>query len=166
MAKLSAKKETVKEISDKFRESDAVVLVDYRGLDVDEVTELRRQLREADIDYKVYKNTLTRRAVQDVELEELNDSLVGPTAVAFSEEDVVSPAKILYNFAKEHEALEVKGGVIEGQVVEIEQLEELSKLPDYDGLVSMLLSVLQAPIRDLAYVTKAVAEEKEEADEE
>lgn len=166
MAKLSAKKETVKEISDKFRESDAVVLVDYRGLDVDEVTELRRQLREADIDYKVYKNTLTRRAVQDVELEELNDSLVGPTAVAFSEEDVVSPAKILYNFAKEHEALEVKGGVIEGQVVEIEQLEELSKLPDYDGLVSMLLSVLQAPIRDLAYVTKAVAEEKEEAGEE
>lgn len=166
MAKLSAKKETVKEISDKFRESDAAVLVDYRGLDVHEVTELRKQLREAGIDYKVYKNTLTRRAIQDVELEELNDMLVGPTAVAFSEDDVVTPAKILYNFAKDHEALEVKGGVIEGEVVELEQLEELSQLPDYNGLVSMLLSVLQAPIRDLAYVTKAVAEEKEEAGEE
>lgn len=166
MAKLDAKKQTVQEITDKFRESDAAVLVDYRGLNVHEVTELRRELREADIDYKVYKNTLTRRAVKDVELEQLNDTLTGPTAVAFSKDDVVSPAKILYKFAKDHEALEIKGGVIEGEVVEIEQLEELSKLPDYNGLVSMLLSVLQAPIRNLAYATKAVADEKEEATEE
>lgn len=165
MSKLEAKKETVQEIANKFKESDAAVLVDYRGLNVHEVTELRRQLREAGVDYKVYKNTLTRRAIQDFELDELNEKLVGPTAVAFSEEDVVTPAKILYGFAKDHEALEVKGGVIEGEVVEVDQIEELSKLPDYDGLVSMLLSVLQAPMRNLAYVTQAVADEKDEAEE-
>lgn len=162
MANIDVKKETVQEITEKFRDSDAAVLVDYRGLNVQEVTELRKQLREANIDYKVYKNTLARRAVKDVELDELTDTLVGPTAVAFSKEDVVAPAKILYNFAKDHEALEIKGGVIEGKVVELEQIEELSKLPDYNGLVSMLLSVLQAPIRNLAYATKAVAEQKEE----
>lgn len=165
VANIETKKETVKEITEKFRNSDAAIFVDYRGLNVHEVTELRKELREANVDYKVYKNTLTRRAVKEVELEELNDTLVGPTAVAFSEEDVVAPAKILYNFAKDHEALEIKGGVIEGEVVSLEQIEELSKLPDYNGLVSMLLSVLQAPIRNLAYATKAVADQKEEAGE-
>lgn len=165
MASIESKKAAVQEIADKFRENDAAVLVDYRGLTVHEVTALRKELRDAGIDYKVYKNTMTRRAVQDVELEGLEDTLVGPTAVAFSKEDVVAPAKILYNFAKDHDALEIKGGVIEGEVVSLEQIEELSKLPDYNGLVSMLLSVLQAPIRNLAYATKAIAEQKEESAE-
>src|SRR5699024_5565813 len=123
------------------------------------------ELRDANIDYKVYKNTLARRAVKDVELEELTDTLVGPTAIAFSEEDVVAPAKILYNFAKDHDSLEIKGGVLEGEVVSLDQIEELSKLPDYNGLVSMLLSVLQAPIRNLAYATQAIADQQEESDE-
>src|SRR5699024_4334402 len=117
MANINTKKETVKEITEKFRDSDAAVLVDYRGLNVAEITALRKELRDANVDYKVYKNTLTRRAVKDVELDELNDTIVGPTAVAFSKDDVVAPAKILYEFAKKHEALEIKGGVIEGQVV-------------------------------------------------
>src|SRR5690625_6902426 len=102
------------------------------------------------MDYKIYKNTMTRPAVTNAELEELTDSLVGPTAVAFSKDDVVAPAKILHEFSKKHEALEIKGGVIEGRVATLDEIKELSTLPDYDGLVSMLLSVLQSSIRNLA----------------
>lgn len=156
------KKQIVSEIADKLRNSKSTILVDYRGLDVAEVTELRQQLREAGVDFKVYKNTMTRRATEEAELSELNETLVGPTAIAFSEEDVVAPAKILNNFAKDHNELEIKGGVIEGKVASLEQIKELADLPNYEGLVSMLLSVLQAPVRNFAYVTKAVAEQKEE----
>lgn len=159
---IEKKKSVVQEITEQFRESQSTVVVNYRGLDVAEVTALRKELRDAGVEYKVYKNTMTRRAVANVELEELNDTLVGPTAVAFSKDDVVAPARIINNFAKDHEALEIKGGVIEGEVASVEQIKELAQLPDHDGLVSMLLSVLQAPIRNLAYATKAIAEQKEE----
>src|SRR5690625_1468029 len=165
MASIEAKKQVVTEIAEKFTESQSSVLVDYRGLDVAEITALRKELRDNNIDYKVYKNTLTRRAVEQANLTELNESLVGPTAVAFGKDDVVAPAKILHEFSKKHEALEIKGGVIEGRVATLDEIKELSTLPDYDGLVSMLLSVLQAPIRNLAYVTKAVSDQKEEAAE-
>jgi large subunit ribosomal protein L10 len=131
-------------------------------LNVAEVTELRKQLREAGIEFKVYKNTLTRRAVEKLELTDLNDALVGPNAIAFGGEDVVAPAKILNNFAKEHEALEIKAGVIEGNVASVEEIKALAELPSREGLLSMLLSVLQAPIRNLALATKAVADQKEE----
>lgn len=159
---IDAKKQVVQEIADKLQASQSTVIVNYRGLDVAEVTELRKQLREEGVDFKVYKNTMTRRAVEQAELNGLSDTLVGPTAIAFSTEDVIAPAKVLGKFAKEHEALEIKGGVIEGKVATLEQLTELAQLPNYDGLVSMLLSVLQAPIRNLAYVTKAISEQKEE----
>ncbi|MFZ3578077.1 50S ribosomal protein L10 [Virgibacillus sp. DJP39] len=159
---IDAKKQVVQEIADKFQNSQSTVLVNYRGLDVAAVTELRKQLREENIDFKVYKNTMTRRAVEQAELNELSDSLIGPTAIAFSKDDVIAPAKILSKFAKSHKELEIKGGVIEGKIASLEQLNELAELPNYDGLVSMLLSVLQAPIRNLAYATKAIAEQKEE----
>ncbi|MDL4841373.1 50S ribosomal protein L10 [Aquibacillus rhizosphaerae] len=159
---IESKKQIVTEIADKFRESKSTIVVDYRGLDVAEVTELRNQLREAGVEFKVYKNTMTRRATESVELTDLHETLVGPTAIAFSPEDVVAPAKILNNFAKDHEALEIKGGVIEGKVASLEQIKELASLPNYEGLLSMLLSVLQAPVRNFAYATKAVAEQKEE----
>ncbi|MEI3607897.1 50S ribosomal protein L10 [Pseudogracilibacillus sp. SE30717A] len=165
MGTLDAKKQLVNEISEKFQESQSSVLVDYRGLNVAEITALRKELRDNNIDYRVYKNTMSRRAVADTELSDLQDSLVGPTAIAFSKEDVVAPAKILHEFSKKHEALEIKGGVIEGKVATLDEIKELSTLPDYNGLVSMLLSVLQAPIRNLAYATKAIAEQKEEAAE-
>ncbi|MRG88005.1 50S ribosomal protein L10 [Salinibacillus xinjiangensis] len=158
------KKQVVSEIADKLKTSQSTILVDYRGLDVEEVTELRTQLREANVDFKVYKNTMTRRATAEAGLEGLDDVLVGPTAIAFSEEDVVAPAKVLNNFAKEHEDLEIKGGVIEGNVATLEQIKELADLPNYEGLLSMLLSVLQAPVRNFAYATKAIAEQKEEAE--
>lgn len=162
MSKLEGKKQLVEEITTKFRESQTTVFVDYRGLDVGEITELRKNLREAGVDYKVYKNTLTRRAVEQIEIEGLDDAMVGPTAVAFSKDDVIAPAKVIHNFAKEHKELEIKGGLIEGEVATIEQLKELATLPDYEGLLSMLLSVLQAPMRNLAYATKSIADQKEE----
>jgi|SRR5690625_238866 len=166
MATIEAKKQVVQEIADKFTESQSTVLVDYRGLNVEEVTALRKELRDNNVDYKVYKNTLARRAIADTDLSELTESLVGPTAIAFSKEDVIAPAKILHEFSKKHDALEIKGGVIEGKVATLDELQELSTLPDHDGLVSMLLSVLQAPIRNLAYATKAIAEQQEEESEE
>lgn len=165
MSVIEAKKQIVEEISEKFKDSQSAVLVDYRGLNVAEITALRKELRDNNIEYKVYKNTLTRRAVESAELSELSEQLVGPTAVAFGKDDVVAPARILHNFSKDHEALEIKGGVIEGKVATLDEIKELSTLPDHDGLVSMLLSVLQAPIRNLAYATKAIADQKEEAGE-
>lgn len=162
MSKLVSKKELVEEITTKFRESKTTVFVDYRGLDVAQITELRRNLREAGVDYKVYKNTMTRRALAEVEMEGLDDIIVGPTAVAFSNEDVIAPAKVIHAFAKANDQLEIKGGVIDGELATIEQLKELATLPDYDGLVSMLLSVLQAPMRNLAYATQQIADEKTE----
>ncbi|MBB3870021.1 50S ribosomal protein L10 [Geobacillus sp. NFOSA3] len=159
---IELKKQIVAEIAEKFRASKSTVIVDYRGLNVAEVTELRKRLREAGVEFKVYKNTLTRRALAEVGLEGLNDVLTGPNAIAFSKEDVVAPAKILSEFAKDHEALEIKAGVIEGNIATLEEINALAKLPSREGLLSMLLSVLQAPIRNFALVAKAVADKKEE----
>jgi large subunit ribosomal protein L10 len=159
---IEQKKQIVEEISTKFRESKSTIIVDYRGLSVGEVTELRKQLREAGVEFKVFKNTMTRRAVELAELTGLEGALTGPNAVAFSKDDVIAPAKILNEFSKKHEALEIKAGVIEGTVATVEEVKALAELPSREGLLSMLLSVLQAPIRNLALATKAVADQKEE----
>ena len=159
---IEQKKQLVDEITDKFKSSTAVVVVDYRGLNVAEVTELRKQLREAGVEFKVYKNTMTRRAVEAAGLDGLNSALTGPNAIAFSTEDVVAPARILNDFAKDHEALEIKAGVIEGNVATVDEIKALATLPSREGLLSMLLSVLQAPIRNFALAAKAVADQKEE----
>lgn len=160
---IEKKKQVVSEIAGKFRESKSTVLVDYRGLSVAEITELRKQLREAGIDFKVYKNSMMRRATAETDLTGLDEQLIGPTAVAFSNEDVVAPAKILNNFAKDHEALEIKSGVIEGEIASVDHIKTLANLPSREGLLSMLCSVLQAPVRNFALAAKAVAEQKEES---
>ncbi|EUJ30342.1 Vegetative protein 300 [Listeria grayi] len=159
---IEAKQNAVNEIKTKIEESVSTVIVDYRGLNVAEVTELRKQLREAGIDFKVYKNSLTRRAVAANSLEGLDEVLTGPNAIAFSNEDVVAPAKILNDFSKDHEALEIKAGIIEGKVSSLEEIKALADLPSREGLLSMLCNVLQAPVRGLAIATKAVADQKEE----
>ncbi|MGG5254593.1 50S ribosomal protein L10 [Neobacillus sp. SM06] len=159
---IEQKKQIVSEIADKLKNSKSTIVVDYRGLTVAEVTELRKQLREAGVDFKVYKNSMVRRAADAAELSGLNDALTGPNAIAFSNEDVVAPAKILNEFAKKNEALELKAGVIEGNIATVEEIKALAELPSREGLLSMLLSVLQAPIRNLALAAKAVAEQKEE----
>ncbi|MED1919756.1 MULTISPECIES: 50S ribosomal protein L10 [Bacillus cereus group] len=159
---IETKQQVVTEIADKLRASKSTIVVDYRGLTVSEATELRKQLREAGVEFKVYKNSLTRRAAESAEMAELNEFLTGPNAIAFSNEDVVAPAKVLNDFAKNHEALEIKAGVIEGKLVTLDEVKAIATLPSREGLLSMLLSVLQAPIRNLALATKAVADQKEE----
>ena len=159
---IEAKKQHVDEISEQLKSSVSTVFVDYRGLTVAEVTELRKQLREAGVQYKVYKNTMLRRAAEKAGIEGLDEYLAGPTAVAFTTEDVVAPAKVIAGFAKEHEALEIKTGVMEGSVISADQVKTVGSLPSHEGLVSMLLSVLQAPMRNFAYAVKAVGESKEE----
>ncbi|MBA4603158.1 50S ribosomal protein L10 [Thermoactinomyces mirandus] len=162
---IEKKKQIVAEIAEKLEKSKSTIIADYRGLNVKQMNELRKQLREADVDFQVLKNTLTRRAAEKAGVSELNEHLTGPTAVAFSYEDVVAPAKILHGFAKENKELEIKGGMVEGKVVSIDEIKELAELPSYEGLLSMLLSVLQAPIRNFALVVKAVADKDGEAGE-
>lgn len=161
-AAIAKKAQLVDEVSAKFSEAASVVVVDYRGLTVEEVTELRKQLREAGVEMKVIKNSILSRAAEKAGLEGMKDVFVGPTAVAFSNEDVVAPAKIMNEFAEKAQALEIKGGVIEGKVSSVEELVALAKLPNREGLLSMLLSVLQAPVRNVAYAINAVADSKEE----
>jgi large subunit ribosomal protein L10 len=166
MSKVMEKKQqVVDEITSKLQDSQSTIVVDYRGLSVSEITELRKQLREAGVDFKVYKNSMTRRATEKVGLTELDEQLVGPTAIAFSNEDVVAPARILNKFSKDHKNLEIKAGVIEGRVATFDEVKALADLPSRDGLISMLLSVMQAPIRNFALATKAVAEQKEEQEQ-
>lgn len=159
---LEQKKQQVSEISAQLQESKSTVIVDYRGLNVTEMNDLRQQLREAGVDFKVYKNTMLRRATAEVGLTDLDEQLVGPTAVAFGGEEVVAPAKVINNFAQEHEALEIKTGVIEGQVADLAQIKDLAQLPSREGLLSMLCNVLQAPVRNFALGVQAVADQKEE----
>ncbi|WP_321386656.1 50S ribosomal protein L10 [uncultured Enterococcus sp.] len=161
-AAIAKKAGLVDDVTEKFKAAASVVIVDYRGLTVEEVTALRKQLRDANVEMKVIKNSILSRAAQAAGLEGLDEVFTGPTAVAFSNEDVVAPAKIMDEFAKDAKALEIKGGVIEGKVSSIEEITALAKLPSRDGLLSMLLSVLQAPVRNVAYAVKAVAEKQEE----
>lgn len=158
---IAKKAALVEEVTEKFKTAASVVIVDYRGLTVDEVTRLRKQLRDANVEMKVYKNSTLSRAAKAAGLEGLDEVFTGPTAVAFSNEDVVAPAKIINDFSEEAKALEIKGGIIEGEVSTVDEMVALAKLPNREGLLSMLLSVLQAPVRNVAYAINAVAEKDE-----
>ncbi|WP_166246010.1 50S ribosomal protein L10 [Paenibacillus turpanensis] len=158
---LEEKQQVVSEVKSKLTEYSCTVVADYRGLSVAQVTELRKRLREAGVEFQVIKNTLVRRATAEAELTELDEHLTGPTAYAFSKEDLIAPAKILTEFAKKNDALKVKGGIVEGRVVGFDQIKALADLPSREGLLSMLLSVLQAPVRNFALAVKAVSEKKE-----
>ena len=159
---IAKKAAIVEEVTEKFKTAASVVIVDYRGLTVDEVTKLRKQLRDANVEIRVIKNSILSRAEKAAGLEGLDEVFTGPTAVAFSNEDVVAPAKIIDEFSKEAKALEIKGGIIEGKVSTLEEVTALAKLPSREGLLSMLLSVLQAPVRNVAYAINAVAEKDSE----
>ena len=159
---IAKKAAIVEEVTEKFKTAASVVIVDYRGLTVDEVTRLRKQLRDANVEIRVIKNSILSRAAKAAGLEGLDEVFTGPTAVAFSNEDVVAPAKIIDEFSKEAKALEIKGGILEGKVSTLEEVTALAKLPSREGLLSMLLSVLQAPVRNVAYAINAVAEKDSE----
>lgn len=156
---LDAKQQVVSDVTAKLKDSKCTIIADYRGLNVAKVTELRKSLREAGVEFQVVKNTLARRATEGAELSGLNEYLTGPTAIAFSS-DLIAPAKILTQFAKKNEALKVKVGVLEGQILNVDEIKNLADLPSREGLLSMLLSVLQAPVRNFALAVKAVAEKE------
>jgi large subunit ribosomal protein L10 len=161
-AKILAEKQlAVSEVAEKLKNSKCTIVTDYRGLNVSQVTQLRKSLREAGVEFTVLKNSLTRRATANADLTELDQYLTGPTAIAFSTGDIVAPAKILTEFAKKNDKMSVKAGVVEGRVVGNDQIKALAELPSKEGLLSMLLSVLQAPVRNFALAVKAVAEKQE-----
>lgn len=159
---IAKKAEQVELIAEKMKAAASIVVVDSRGLTVEQDTNLRRSLRESDVEFKVIKNSILIRAAEKACLEDLKELFVGPSAVAFSNEDVIAPAKVISDFAKDAEALEIKGGSVDGKFTSVEEINALAKLPNKEGMLSMLLSVLQAPVRNVAYAVKAVAEKDEE----
>ncbi|AWN61580.1 50S ribosomal protein L10 [Streptococcus sobrinus] len=161
-AVIAKKAELVEAVAEKMKAAASIVVVDSRGLTVEQDTNLRRSLRDAGVELKVIKNSILSRAAEKAGLDDMKDLFVGPSAVAFSNEDVVAPAKIINDFAKEAEALEIKGGAVEGAVSSVEEIKALAALPNREGMLSMLLSVLQAPVRNVAYAVKAVADSKDE----
>ncbi|HGI4538507.1 TPA: 50S ribosomal protein L10 [Streptococcus agalactiae] len=159
---IAKKAEQVELIAEKMKAAASIVVVDSRGLTVEQDTNLRRSLRESDVEFKVIKNSILTRAAEKAGLEDLKELFVGPSAVAFSNEDVIAPAKVISDFAKDAEALEIKGSSVDGKFTSVEEINALAKLPNKEGMLSMLLSVLQAPVRNIAYAVKAVAEKDEE----
>lgn len=158
-AVLESKKNVVSEIQDKFSKSSSAVVAEYRGLSVAEVTELRKALRAEGVEMKVYKNTLAGKAAEAAGYGELKDALTGPNAIAFGKDETAA-ARVMSKFAKKHKDLVLKGGVVEGKVVDLDTINELAQLPNREGMLSMLLSVLQAPVASFARVVKAVADAK------
>ena len=157
-AVLAAKSETVKEISEKAKKSSTIIVCEYRGLTVAQIQEVRRALHKEKAEMSVYKNSLVERAVDELGYNELNDILSGPNAIVFSE-DVIAGAKVIAKYAKRHrDILIVKGGIVEGKFVDAKGILEVAKLPGKEGLISMFLSCLQAPIRSFACAVKAVAD--------
>ena len=162
MAKVELKAPIVAEISELLDGAQSAVLVDYRGLTVEQDTKLRKQLREAGITYKVYKNTMVNFAVKGTDFEGLSAHLEGPTAIAVSKDDATAPARILYNFSKEAEALELKAGVVEGTYYDTEGIKVIATIPSRDELLAKFLGSIQSPITNFARVIKQIAESKEE----
>ena len=162
MAKVELKQPIVQAIAEDIAGAQSAVLVDYRGLTVAEDTELRKQLREAGVIYKVCKNTMMKRAFEGTEFAGLDEYLEGPSAIAISKDDATAPARIICKFAKEAKALEVKAGVVEGTVYDANGIVELSKVPSREELLSKLLGSLQSPITNLARVLNQIAEQNGE----
>lgn len=162
---LAQKQAEVDEIAKQLTGVKSVIVVDYLGLTVEQATEMRAELREQNATMQVVKNTILRRAAEKAGVEGLEKFFVGPTAIAYSEEDPVGPAKIAAKFAKDVDAVEIKGGIIEGKAASLDEIQELATLPDRDGMLSMLVSVLQAPVRDFAMVVKALADKEDDGQE-
>ena len=160
MAKVELKKPIVEEISELLNGAATAVVVDYRGLTVAQDTELRRELREAGVVYKVYKNTMINFAVKGTEFEELSKHLEGPTAIAISKEDATAPARILFNFSKNAPKLELKAGVVDGTYYDEKGIQVIATIPSREELLSKLLGSMQSPITNFARVIKQIAEKE------
>ena len=161
MAKVELKQPVVAEIAELLNGAQSAVVVDYRGLTVEQDTQLRKQLREAGVSYKVYKNTMVRFAAKGTEFEALEPNLEGPTALAVSKTDATVAARILADFAKKAEALEIKGGVVEGTYYDAKGMQIVATIPSREILLGKLLGSIQSPITNLARVLNQIAEAKE-----
>ncbi len=159
---LSKKKDEVQAYKEKFEKSKLVILADYRGINVSDVTKVRADLRKSNTEYKVAKNSILRFAAKEAKLDELESLLEGPTAVAFSYDDYVDPAKVIYNYAKTSDFYKIKGGVMDGKVISVAEIERLAKLPSKEMLLTQLATVLLANIRNFAVVIDQVRQQKEE----
>ena len=161
MAKVELKQPIVEEIKGYAADAKSAVLVDYCGLTVEQDTQLRKKLREAGVVYKVYKNTLLKRAFEGTDFAQLDQHLEGPTAIAFGLEDATAPARILNEFTKEADALQLKAGVVEGTYYDEKGIKVIATIPSREVLLSKLLGSLQSPIANFARVIKQIAEKNE-----
>ena len=158
---INQKKEEVSKLAEKMKEAKIILLTDYRGINVTDVTNLRTDLRNVNAKYTVIKNNITRRALAEAGIEGLEDKLVGPTAVIMSNEDYLEPAKAIYNFTKNNDYYKIKGGVIEGKVMTAEEIITLAKLPSRETLLSMLAGALLGNISKVAVALDQVRIKKE-----
>jgi large subunit ribosomal protein L10 len=161
MAKVEIKKPIVEEIKANLDGAATAVVVDYRGLTVEQDTQLRKNLREAGVVYKVYKNTMINFAIEGTEFEPMKECLEGPTAIAICKDDATAAARVLAEFAKTAPALELKGGVVEGTYYDAKSIEAIAKIPSREVLISKFLGSIQSPISNFARVIKQIAEQKE-----
>ena len=161
---LESKKVIVAQLTERLKNAQAGVIADYGGLTVTQDTELRAKLREAGVEYTIVKNTLTRFAANEVGLEDLDPVLHGPTALATSTDDVVAPAKVLVEFAKSNEQLEIKAGFVDGKVISVDEVKVYASIPNKETLISKMLGSLQAPIGNLVRTLDAIAKKDEAAE--
>lgn len=155
---LEAKKAQVAEVVEALKEAQTGILVDYRGLNVEEDTDLRNKLRAANVKYFVIKNTLLRLASKETGLEGLDEALHGPTAIAVSSEDAVAPAKVLSDFAKDNEKLEIKAGFMDGAVMTLDEIKKLAATPNRETLIAKMMGSLNAPISNLARLLSTIVD--------
>lgn len=162
---LQKKKAEVEKLSSKIQNAQSFVLADYRGLTVEQDTKMRKAMREAGVEYRVYKNSIIRFALKDTPYSELEKFLEGPTAIAICEKDPVAPSKLIDKFAKDFEKLEIKAGMVEGKILDVDGVKELAKTPSREELLARLIGSLQSSLYGLAIALNAVAEkmEKEQA---
>ena len=160
---INQKKEEVSNLAAKMKEAKLILLTDYRGISVESVTSLRKDLRNTNAEYRVIKNNITKRALAEAGIEGLEDKLVGPTAVVMSNEDYLEPAKAIYEFTKNNDFYKIKGGVIEGKVMTAEEIITLAKLPSRETLLSMLAGALLGNISKFAVALDQVRLQKEES---
>ena len=155
------KEAKVLEIKEKLEKAQGVVLADYQGLSVEEDTMLRKSLREAGVEYKVYKNSLVTRAANELGLGDVVQYLEGPVSIAFGYEDATAPARVLNNFAKDHKKLELKAGIVDGIVYDKAGVEKLATIPSKEVLIAKRLRSFKAPLSNFAYLTNAIKDKKE-----
>ena len=166
-AAIAEKEKFVDAFADELKAAKAILVINYLGLTVEEVTNMRKELRDNGVKMKVVKNTYLRRAAAKAGIEGLEDTFVGPTAVVYTDnaDDITEPARIVSKYENDFDVIDIKGGVLEGKVTSKEDIKALAAIPGREGLLSMLVSVLQAPVRNVAYAINAVADSKDESAE-